>query len=94
MRAASLVLILKIAGAVDVVVQINRYRDEVRRISEIIEVIETDDERKYITNSLYRYKIKGINPGGMLNGDFEIVNKPMFLKEMKEMYHDIPEIWK
>lgn len=59
----------QIAGGVDMIVQVERMRDGVRRIQEIIEVVGLDgDEVK--TQTLFEFTYQGEDEEGHLMGDF------------------------
>lgn len=60
----------QIAGAVNMIVQISRMRDGVRRITQITEIIGMEGEI-ITTQDLFTYRFEGEGPDGLLKGTFE-----------------------
>lgn len=60
----------QIAGAVNMIVQISRMRDGVRRITQITEIIGMEGE-VITTQDLFNYKFEGEGADGLLKGSFE-----------------------
>jgi len=60
----------QIAGAVNMIVQISRMRDGMRRITHITEIIGMEGE-VITTQDLYTYKFQGEGVDGKLLGEFE-----------------------
>ena len=87
-----------VSRAIDVVVQIVRFPDDKRRISEIVEVTGLDHSittmlPTYKLNPLYVFNLKGYEQGKS-KGDFVIKNKPEFLKDKHFFDADFPEEWR
>ncbi|MBX2804975.1 MAG: CpaF family protein [Hyphomicrobiales bacterium] len=59
----------QICRAVDMVLQVERMRDGVRRITEVSEVIGMEED-VIIMNNLFKYEIDGENQDGILEGRF------------------------
>lgn len=72
----------QIASALDLVVQTERMRDGVRRVTEVVEVVGLEGE--VITlGTLFAYKYEGDNPDGTLRGTFEATQvRPHFLPRL------------
>jgi pilus assembly protein CpaF len=60
----------QIVSAVDMVVQTERMRDGVRRITEVVEVAGLDGEN-FKFNTLFSFEFEGENPDGTVRGRFE-----------------------
>jgi pilus assembly protein CpaF len=72
----------QIASAVDMIVQLERMRDGVRRVSEIAEVSGMEEEVITLGN-LFRFKFAGV-VNGKLSGTFEATpSRPRFLSQME-----------
>lgn len=85
----------EISSAIDILIQLKRYPDEIIRIEEILEIKEVDHKNgmaHYTTNSLYKFNIKEVNPEE-IKGDFKIGNKPTFYEEIKMFDPEITKIW-
>jgi len=73
----------QMASALDLVIQIERMRDGVRRITEISEVVGLEEDVMTIS-SLFSYRYLGENPDGSLRGTFESSGvRPRFLKRLE-----------
>ncbi len=59
----------QIAGAVNMIVQISRMRDGVRRITYITEIVDMEGE-VITTQDLFKFQFEGENPDGTLYGKF------------------------
>ena len=72
----------QIASAFDLIVQIERMRDGVRRVTEVMEVVGMEGET-ITTQPLVSYRYIGENPDGTLNGVFESSGaRPRFLSRL------------
>ncbi len=59
----------QIAAAIDVIIQISRMRDGIRRITHIMEVVGMEDDI-VTTQDLFNFDYTGENAAGMIQGDF------------------------
>jgi len=72
----------QITSAIDLVVQTERMRDGVRRVTEVVEVSHMEGETIALT-PLFAYRYVGENADGSLNGVFEAAPaKPRFLTRL------------
>ena len=60
----------QIASALDIIVQISRMRDGVRRITSVTEVVGMEDD-VITTQELFKFEFEGENPDGTLKGSFK-----------------------
>jgi pilus assembly protein CpaF len=60
----------QIAAAIDVIIQISRMRDGIRRITHIMEVVGMEDDI-VTTQDLFNFEYSGENAAGMIQGDFK-----------------------
>ena len=60
----------QIAAAVDLIVQVSRMRDGMRRITSVTEVVGMEDD-VITTQELYKFEFEGENPDGSLRGSFK-----------------------
>jgi pilus assembly protein CpaF len=60
----------QIASAVDMIIQVQRMRDGVRRITHIVEVVGCEGDI-ITTQDLFTYHFTGVDKGGMLIGEFK-----------------------
>ena len=73
----------QMASALDLVVQIERMRDGVRRVTEVVEVAGMEGE-VFSLNPLFTFKYEGENSDGTLKGHFEPSNlRPRFLSRLE-----------
>ena len=73
----------QMASALDLVIQIERMRDGVRRITEVSEVVGLEEDVITIS-SLFSFRYLGENPDGSLRGAFESSGiRPRFLKRLE-----------
>ena len=59
----------QIAAAIDVIIQISRMRDGIRRITHVMEVVGMEDDI-VTTQDLFNFEYSGENAAGMIQGDF------------------------
>jgi pilus assembly protein CpaF len=72
----------QIVGAIDLVIQIERMRDGIRRVQSIIEVIGQEGDT-ITTQELFYYKYDGENRDGTLRGNFVSTRyRPQFLEKI------------
>ena len=60
----------QIAAAIDVIIQISRMRDGIRRITHVMEVVGMEDDI-VTTQDLFNFEYSGENTSGMILGDFK-----------------------
>ncbi len=69
----------QIAAAIDVIVQVSRMRDGMRRITHIMEIVGMEGD-VITTQDLYTYEFEGENEDGKLRGTFKSAGlRPHFL---------------
>jgi len=61
----------QIAAAVDVIVQIERMRDGVRRVTQLTEVCGLEGE-VVVLNDIFQWEYEGEDPGGKLRGIYRM----------------------
>jgi pilus assembly protein CpaF len=81
----------QIVSAIDLIVQLERMRDGVRRVTQITEVIGLEGE--VITlNDLFRYEYEGEAPDGTLRGEYHRSHiRPTFLPRLA--YYNLETAW-
>jgi pilus assembly protein CpaF len=73
----------QMSSALDLVIQIERMRDGVRRITEVSEVVGLEEDIITIS-SLFSFRYLGENPDGSLRGIFESSGiRPRFIKRLE-----------
>ncbi|MGO8955522.1 MAG: CpaF family protein [Rhodomicrobium sp.] len=73
----------QIASAIDLIVQIERMRDGVRRVTEAVEVVGLEEET-FTLNTLFKFEYGGENSDGSLRGRFEATPvSPRFLPRLE-----------
>jgi pilus assembly protein CpaF len=73
----------QITSALDIVVQTERMRDGVRRVTEVVEVVGLEGDMITLS-ALFTYKYEGENPDGSLRGGFEATPvRPHFLPRIE-----------
>jgi pilus assembly protein CpaF len=73
----------QVASALDLVIQIERMRDGVRRVTEVTEVVGID-EGQIATRALFAYHYIGENPDGTLRGTMKSTGaEPHFLSRLE-----------
>lgn len=60
----------QIAAALDIIIQISRMRDGIRRITHVMEVVGMEDDI-VTTQDLFNFEYTGENSAGMIQGDFK-----------------------
>jgi pilus assembly protein CpaF len=72
----------QISSAVDVIVQVERMRDGIRRIQQVVEVAGMEGE-VIITQDLFSYKYEGENRDNTLKGSFVSSRyRPLFYQKV------------
>jgi pilus assembly protein CpaF len=73
----------QMASAIDLIIQVERMRDGVRRVTDIAEVAGIEDET-ITMSSLFSFRYLGENPDGSLRGTFESSGiQPHFLRRLE-----------
>ncbi len=73
----------QIANAIDLIVQVERMRDGVRRVTQVLEVVGLE-ESTLVTNELFRYVYQGQDPDGTFLGSFVSEgSRPRFLDRLQ-----------
>ena len=62
---------MQIAGAVNMVVQVERHRDGGRRITQVTEICGMEGE-VFLLNDIFQYEITGEGADGRLRGHYKI----------------------
>ncbi|NJO63357.1 MAG: CpaF family protein [Richelia sp. RM2_1_2] len=76
----------QIASAIDIIVQLNRMSDGVRRVTEIVEVVGMEGEVVTI-NPLMEFNATSEDGAGKIIGNFEFkAGRPMFIQKNKHMF--------
>ena len=75
----------QVASAVELIVQIARFPDGSRRLTELAEVMGLDSRGDYQINPLFAFELQGRDEKtGQVNGQIKpLGNKPSFLKELE-----------
>jgi len=80
----------QMAGAIDIVVQLNRLKDGSRRVTSISEVVGIDGET-ITMQELFRFEPKGAAADGKILGEFEATRiRPRILEKMIDMGLPLP----
>jgi pilus assembly protein CpaF len=80
----------QMAGAIDIVVQLNRLKDGSRRVTSISEVVGIDGETVTM-QELFRFVPNGAAPDGKILGEFEATRiRPRLLEKMVDMGPSLP----
>ncbi len=81
----------QIVSAVDLIIQLQRMRDGVRRISQVTEVIGLEGD-VVTMNDLFEYEYEGENPDGTLRGRFKVSRvRPAFMPRLQ--YFNLDRAW-
>jgi pilus assembly protein CpaF len=74
----------QIVNAVNMVVQIARMRDGVRRVIEVVEIAGVEGE-VVVTQELFKFHAEASEPGGPINGRFVSSGlRPLFMDRARE----------
>jgi pilus assembly protein CpaF len=80
----------QISSALDVIVQVQRLADGVRRVVSIVEVTGMEGE-VVTTQEVFRYRRRGVTPDGKIIGQFEATGiRPMFTERLRIAGIDMP----
>jgi pilus assembly protein CpaF len=81
----------QIVSAVDLILQLERMRDGVRRITQVTEVIGLEGDIVTM-NDIFQFEYEGENPDGTLRGRFKVSHvRPSFATRLK--YFDLDRAW-
>jgi len=81
----------QIAGAVNVVVQIERHRDGGRRITQVTEICGMEGE-VFLLNDIFQFEINGEGADGRLKGSYKISRaRPNFMQRL--VYFGLEREW-
>ena len=73
----------QMVSALDLIIQTERMRDGVRRVTEVVEVAGLDEDTINLA-TLFSYRFLGENPDGSLRGAFEAhALRPRFLPRLE-----------
>jgi len=73
----------QITSAIDLIIQTERMRDGVRRVTEVVEVAGMEEDMISL-GTLFAFQYQGENPDGSLNGRFESRSgRPRFVKRLE-----------
>ncbi len=81
----------QIVSAVDLIIQLERMRDGVRRISQVTEVIGLEGD-VVTMNDIFQFEYEGENPDGTLRGRFKVSRiRPSFWSRLQ--YFNLDSAW-
>ena len=81
-----------IASAIDIIVQINRFSDGTRKITEITEIVGLDKDYHLELENVFIFKQEGIDPHGKILGQYESTGYiPKCFEEFKKRGLSISE---
>ncbi len=82
----------QVASAIELIVQISRFPDGSRRLTEMTEVLSLDNEGRYQTTPLFLFDLQGKDPDtGRVSGILKATgNQPTFLKELELCDVELP----
>jgi len=83
-KVSETALLMQIASAVDMIVQVTRYADGSRRIASITEVLGLDEKGHYEYMDVFRMSRMTKRADGSLDGTLEPVNVPTFMSEIED----------
>ena len=83
-------LIMQIASAIDLVVQVSRYADGSRRVHSITEVLGLDERGRYQVQDVFKMSRLVKQPDGRLKGQLEPNIEPTFMAEIEDNAMPIP----
>jgi len=73
----------QMVSAIDLIIQTERMRDGVRRVTEVVEVVGLEEDTINLS-TLFSYRYLGENPDGSLRGNFEAsAIRPRFLPRLE-----------
>ena len=81
----------QIAGAVNLIVQVERHRDGGRRITQVTEVCGMEGD-VVILNDIFQFEIKGVGTDGRIIGAYKVSKaRPSFISRL--VYFGLDEAW-
>jgi pilus assembly protein CpaF len=81
----------QITSAVNIIVQLERMRDGVRRISQVSEIVGLEGNT-VVMNDIFQYEYEGENADGTLRGQFKVSRiRPSFMARLQ--YFDLDHAW-
>jgi pilus assembly protein CpaF len=81
----------QITSAVDLIIQLERMRDGVRRISQVSEVLGLESGT-VVMNDIFQYEYEGENTDGSLRGRFKVSRiRPGFMQRLQ--YYNLDQAW-
>ena len=75
----------QIAAAIDIIIQISRMRDGIRRITHVMEVVGMEDDI-ITTQDLFTFEYAGENAAGMIQGEFRYTGVRPHFSEKAEYF--------
>ena len=75
----------QISEALDVIIQVRRMRDGVRRITDIVEVVGMEGD-VVVTQSLFSFKYEGDDSSGSIRGQYEYSNARPYMMPKAEFF--------
>ncbi|NCC23704.1 MAG: CpaF family protein [Deltaproteobacteria bacterium] len=82
----------QVASAIDIIVQISRFPDGSRRMTEITEVLELDSEGRYQSAPLFVFNLQGKDDENRIVGNMRSTgSKPTFVKELQLCDVELPQ---
>ena len=81
----------QIASALDVIIQVQRLSDGVRRVISVVEVVGMEGDM-VTTQEIFRFKRRGTTPEGRIVGSFEPTGvRPLFAEKLKIAGVELPK---
>ena len=81
----------QIVSAVDLIIQLERMRDGVRRITQVTEVVGLEGD-VVTMNDIFQFEYDGENPDGSLRGRFKVSHvRPSFMPRLQ--YFNLDRAW-
>jgi pilus assembly protein CpaF len=81
----------QITSAVNIIIQLERMRDGVRRISQVSEIVGLEGNT-VVMNDIFQYEYEGENADGTLRGQFKVSRiRPSFMARLQ--YFDLDHAW-
>jgi pilus assembly protein CpaF len=72
----------QLASAIDLIVQVSRFRDGSRKIESIAEVLDLDEAGRYRLAEIYQFRARGVDAEGKVQGELEWTGRqPRFAEE-------------
>ena len=81
----------QITSAVNLILQLERMRDGVRRISQVTEVVGLESG-VVVMNDIFQYEYEGENSDGTLRGHYKVSRiRPSFMPRLQ--YFNLDRVW-